>query len=78
MTCAEVLEIARNIIYCFFTVFATTYNGDFVLRIMQDATLARQPGERASLNLRGRGNEETGFWHCDRHCDIQQHIENAE
>lgn len=44
-------------------------NGDFVIHIVQDA---RQRCERASPDLRGRGNKEMAQY------NTQQRIENAE
>lgn len=46
----------------------------FVLLIVQDATLAGQPGERASPDSREGGNKKTGYWHCEKLCDTQQHF----
>ncbi len=37
--------------------------------LMQDPTLAGRRGERASPDSRGRGNEETGYWHRERRCE---------
>lgn len=68
----EVLDvgahIARNDIYCilhiiyiFIHYIGTTCKVDFVVRIVQDATPARQRVEIASSDSRGRGNKET-YW----------------
>ncbi len=46
-------------------------NGNLVLRIMQDSTLAGDLSQKASPDSRGRGNKEIGYWQCKRHCHIQ-------
>lgn len=46
-------------------------NGDFVIHIVQDA---RQRCERASPDLRGRGNKEIGCWHRERHGTIHNNV----
>ncbi len=46
----------------------------FISRKMQHR---RDRVERAFPDLRGRGNKDTGYWHCDRHCDRKQHIPHS-
>ncbi len=52
----------------------TMCNLVFVLCSERAATVAWKWGEKASSDLRGRGNQETGYCNCESHGDTKQHI----